>query len=216
MKWVQHQSTSHNNLKFQTLLAEFGMAGYGKWWVCVELVAAQGQNYRIKSEKNWKDYLKKVFGDNNEQLEKFLEVCGSSNLIEKASLKKGDLHIPKMSEYCDDYSKKKVRRVSGQDTDNIPLEEKRREEKIKEEKRIEDTPFFKTTDYLKNIPSEDMTDFETRFIATTDQIKSKAEDLSLYCESKGKRYKNYKSFLLNALKKDFKQKTGVESKYANL
>ena len=42
-----------------------------------------------------------------------------------------------------------------------------------------------------------------RFDCSRPAIKDKAESLKLYCESKGKRYKNYKAFLLTALKKDF-------------
>ncbi len=78
------------------------------------------------------------------------------------------------------------------------IEENRREER-------EDS-IFKSKKYLKQIPEEDMKEFLERFIATKKEIESKAESLSLYCESKGRVYKNYKSFLLNALKKDFKEK----------
>lgn len=61
-------------------------------------------------------------------------------------------------------------------------------------------------EYLNKIPLEDMKGFVSRFIATEKQVKSKAEDLRLYCEKKGRVYKNYKSFLLNALKNDFKER----------
>jgi hypothetical protein len=60
--------------------------------------------------------------------------------------------------------------------------------------------------YLKNIPLQDLEEFEKRFDAYRPEIQGKAESLFLYCEAKGKRYKNYRSFLLNALKKDFKER----------
>jgi hypothetical protein len=58
--------------------------------------------------------------------------------------------------------------------------------------------------YLSNIPEADLKEFTERFDANARQIKSKAEDLLNYCKSKGKVYKDYQAFLLNALKKDFK------------
>jgi hypothetical protein len=71
--------------------------------------------------------------------------------------------------------------------------------------------------YLEKIPDGDIQTFTTRFIATEKEIKSKGEDLKLYCESKGRVYKNYKSFLLNALKNDFKEReASTNNKYANL
>lgn len=60
--------------------------------------------------------------------------------------------------------------------------------------------------YLKEIPLEDIEYFTKRFDLGEKQLKSKAESLYLYCEAKGKRYKNYRAFLLNALKKDFPER----------
>ncbi len=94
------------------------------------------------------------------------------------------------------------------------------EEKRSEEKRSEDKirgPHGLGIEYLSKLPAEDMSEFLERFHATEREVKSKAEDLKLYCERKGKVYKNYKSFLLNALKRDFKERDGAKvGKYANL
>lgn len=56
--------------------------------------------------------------------------------------------------------------------------------------------------YLREVPKEDVKEFMDRFGASEKVIRSKAEDLLLYCERKGVKYKNYRSFLLNALKRD--------------
>lgn len=61
--------------------------------------------------------------------------------------------------------------------------------------------------YLSSVPPEDIKEFTLKLVATEKEIKSKAEDLKLYCEAKGRIYKNYRSFLLNALKKDFKERS---------
>lgn len=57
-------------------------------------------------------------------------------------------------------------------------------------------------EYLKKPLKEDVDEFSSRFNTTAKVIESKAEDLLLYCERSGRRYKNYKAFLLNALKRD--------------
>jgi len=87
--------------------------------------------------------------------------------------------------------------------------DKRRVDKIRVEKSIK---------YLESLPKKDIEEFIGRFVATEKEIKSKAEDLKLYCERKGREYKNYKSFLLNALKRDFKERDGTAKggKYAHL
>lgn len=66
-------------------------------------------------------------------------------------------------------------------------------------------------EYLSQIPIKDLEEFTVRFSITEKVIKSKGESLKLYCESKGKVYKNYRSFLLNALKSDFETAKPVES-----
>lgn len=98
---------------------------------------------------------------------------------------------------------KRWREKKRVDNEKITLEENRIEEKR------DDT----SMNYLKEIPLKDMEEFIVRFDCSEKGVKSKAESLFLYCKSKGKRYKNYKAFLLNALKRDFpERKIKVEDK----
>ena len=77
------------------------------------------------------------------------------------------------------------------------------EEKISEGKRREEKKQpHQTISYLRDVPKEDIKEFSERFNTTEKVIRSKAEDLLLYCERKAKSYHNYRSFLLNALKRD--------------
>jgi len=137
MKWFKHHSNSHKNLKFQTLIEKQGWEGYGRWWVCVELIAEQGKKYHIKPQKNWKNYLKSIFKINEDTLNEFLDILANSELIDKNKIKKGILCIPKLSEYCDAYADK-LRILSRQ---SRTIEEKRREENRKEENR--DLEYYK-------------------------------------------------------------------------
>jgi hypothetical protein len=88
--------------------------------------------------------------------------------------------------------------------------------KDKEEEAPSEKPKNKIS-YLLEIPEEDLKEFSERFNITEVQIKDKAEDLHLYCQSKGRKYSNYKSFLLNCLKKDFGVKPSkITDKYKNI
>lgn len=73
---------------------------------------------------------------------------------------------------------------------------------------------FSSISYLKNIPLDDIKDFILITTATENQIKNKGEALFDYCESKGRRYKNYKAFLRNALRKDHPKKSALDEKWS--
>lgn len=60
--------------------------------------------------------------------------------------------------------------------------------------------------YLREIPETDLAVFHIRFDCSRLAIKNKAEDLALWCETNGRSKKNYRAFLLNALKKDFPER----------
>jgi hypothetical protein len=60
--------------------------------------------------------------------------------------------------------------------------------------------------YLKKIPEDDLDIFYNRFDCSKKAIISKGEDLAAWCETNGRVKKNYKTFLLVALKKDFPER----------
>ena len=118
MKWFQHYSNSHESLKDKRILREFGVCGIGLKWLCCELVAKEGKNFRVKSEKDWQSSLQDVSKLEKDEQKKILDFFADINTINKKSFEVGDLHIPQMREYSDDYTKKR-RRVSGQGTDSV-------------------------------------------------------------------------------------------------
>lgn len=61
----------------------------------------------------------------------------------------------------------------------------------------------RSMEFLLNIPLEDIKKLQEEVNASDGQIRGKGEELYHYCQSKGKRYSNYYSFLRNALVKDF-------------
>lgn len=99
-------------------------------------------------------------------------------------------------------------------TANVPLSARRiGKDRIGKEREesLPDKP-ESSIEYLKKLPEEALKEFSYRFGATPKQIQSKAEDLLNYCQAKGKKYKNYRAFLINALKRDFKEMTEDERK----
>jgi hypothetical protein len=56
--------------------------------------------------------------------------------------------------------------------------------------------------FLQPVPEVTLLEFSGKYFISTKGIQNKATDLLLYCEQKGKVYKNYKSFLENAIRKD--------------
>lgn len=106
MKWFQHLSDSHNDPEMVMLIEEYGMRGYGICWVCRELVGKFGDKYRIKASKNWKKLLKKASLEEETFLDEVLSFMAQKNIVNRKSFKDGDLHIPKMSNYSDDYTKR--------------------------------------------------------------------------------------------------------------
>ena len=53
MSWFKHYVTAHDDDKCKLLLVEFGMAGYGRWWMICELLAgASSHKIPFKSDRD--------------------------------------------------------------------------------------------------------------------------------------------------------------------
>ena len=62
---------------------------------------------------------------------------------------------------------------------------------------------FRTIKYLIAIPEDDVAYFKKKFNCNEKQIINKGEQMYSYCMSHGKKYKDYRHTLRNALDKDF-------------
>ncbi len=72
------------------------------------------------------------------------------------------------------------------------------------EKNIEeDTRTSKNADYLLNIPEHDIDTFRKKYKATKSEIIIKGEAMHNWAGSVGKKYKDYRLFLMNALLRDY-------------
>lgn len=121
MKWLRHQSDFHDNPKGKQIIRKYGMEGVGFWWILCEMVAKYGTEYRLKSRTDWKisvQEITKIFQEKSEEMLNFLADIRS---IDKKALLRGDLYIPKMADYSDEYTDK-LRRKSRQGTDKVVLQ----------------------------------------------------------------------------------------------
>lgn len=62
---------------------------------------------------------------------------------------------------------------------------------------------YSSVEFLKNLPQEEIDEFVKKFNITPSGLKRKSEELIDWCEANGKKKKNYKAFLRNAVRKDF-------------
>ena len=82
-------------------------------------------------------------------------------------------------------------------------------EKPKKEKKPKKKEFYQTLEYLKNIPEEEVKEFVFNFKAGEFDVRTKGKALYDYVLANGKegKYKDFRAFLRNALRKDFGEKT---------
>lgn len=121
MKWFQHLTDSYSNPKTQILVAKYGWEGYGMLQVIREIIGRYGVHYKITKQKSWKTSLAKTLGKSPEEVQEFCEFLAEKNFIDRKALKRGHLHIPKMREYSDEYTKK-LQRNSGGTPDNVRVD----------------------------------------------------------------------------------------------
>ena len=109
MKWFRHFSDSYTNIKLRAVLHELGLPGYAVYWLCLELVAQQGSmNFSLNQNRTWELALCTTTKLQLDELRTMLERFAQLNLIDSKALSEGKLAIPKMKEYMDAYTQRRV------------------------------------------------------------------------------------------------------------
>lgn len=67
--------------------------------------------------------------------------------------------------------------------------------------------------FLKSIPQDVLDEWYIRFDCSKKALVNKGEELWNYCKSHGRMYKDYKAFMLNALKRDFPERKEPPKRY---
>jgi hypothetical protein len=114
MRWFKHMSRSHMDTGLCRLMDEFGVEGYGAYWLLLEAIADQcdsSNNVTISmSHQNWR----KVLPFYPKRLEKFAQCLGNLQLFSvEVSDSLVTISCPKLLKYRDEYAARKAKK-SGQ------------------------------------------------------------------------------------------------------
>lgn len=117
MKWFKHQCNARDDEGLIQVRAEFGMAGYGRYFAMLEAVAGRSRNDCFEltlPTREWCSILDMRPG----QLRVFLEKCAELGLNSYSTRKElVTIGVPKLAKYRDEYSRK-----SGHTPDNVAPE----------------------------------------------------------------------------------------------
>lgn len=72
---------------------------------------------------------------------------------------------------------------------------------------VKEIPLEHSKSYLQHIPESDLENLHAKYSCSISQIKTEAEAIVLYCDSKGKKYSNYSSALQNWLLRKYGKRT---------
>jgi len=139
MRWFKHLTTSSRDEKLMRLRDEFGVEGYGLYWLVLELIAEQctANNNKVfieLSPRNWR----KTTEISPKKFQLFLTFTQEISLfsVEKSE-KLIKVSCPNLLKYRDEYTRKKGKN-SGQTPDNVAPETETETETETEEEIIED------------------------------------------------------------------------------
>lgn len=136
MKWFKHDTDANNDAKLKRLKIKYGMAGYGLYWHCLELVAAPVEKHNLTFElEHDAEIIAHDTGINYELVQEMMTFMVDQGLFENDN---GVITCLKLARRTDEYTAKLIRHLdavptnSGQSPDKVPPN--RREQKRLEKK----------------------------------------------------------------------------------
>ena len=126
MIYFKHKVNAHRNENLAVIIDEFGLEGYGLYWIIVEIIAEQMRGDKIK--KTWVEYpyvvWRQLTGVSKRKIRIFAEFLGNfENFPEKIEIFKIKasetalmIDCPKILKIKDEYSQKRERneaKISG-------------------------------------------------------------------------------------------------------
>lgn len=119
MKWFKHMADASNDEALADLIDEFGLEGYGRWWLLIETIALQmDKSNKCSVEYSWVKWQALLKGKRN-KLRLFLERLENYGKIKlKENGNKLEIKCPKLLELRDNHSKNlqaRANRTNNQD-----------------------------------------------------------------------------------------------------
>jgi len=115
MRWFKHIASSRNDESLSVLLDEFGLEGYGFWWMTLEIIAEKvdekGTHFASYSTKKWCSF----YGIPPKKFKKLVEFCangenfpsGKPLLFVEENGKTITISCPNILKYRDEWTRKK-------------------------------------------------------------------------------------------------------------
>lgn len=112
MKWVKHMTNAHRDEKLQRLIDEFGLEGYGAYWIILEILGEQikdsDRDFCEYSMKFWQNSL----GFSVKKLQNFLEILSKFEIfLVEFSQNSVIIKCPKIKTIRDEYTEKKTQKI---------------------------------------------------------------------------------------------------------
>ncbi|MEZ7195421.1 hypothetical protein [Pseudodesulfovibrio karagichevae] len=128
MKWFKHMSDAHRDPKLIALVEEFGIEGYGMWWIICEVVADQYKANGVPELETSAGGWRKLTGIYPKKFKKVLTFLEKARLLSATFSEKGiKVCLPKMQEFKDNHTR------------NLQAAYKQEEEEEEEKKRERDS-----------------------------------------------------------------------------
>lgn len=108
IKWFEHETTAHNDIKLKRLKKIFGIEGIGAWWTLCEIVGLEGTGGYLELAKYPLEDLSVEWGISLDKTESLINAMGDIGLLQKPLLPNA-IHIPKLLDRADEYTKKQER-----------------------------------------------------------------------------------------------------------
>jgi hypothetical protein len=109
--YFSHDSNAHNDTKILSMVCDYGMKGYGMFWVMVENLREQGE-YKLKHEKSTWKALSMQMQCTVDEVKKFIEDC----TYEYALFEMGEdlyFYSNSLNRRMDKYQDIKIKRVEA-------------------------------------------------------------------------------------------------------
>lgn len=207
MRWFKHDTSARNDAKIKLLKRKFGSDGYAAYFQLLEIV---GENIKENNHDEWGfvesihtvDTLADECGIEHKLFAEILIYCNEIGLFHKIC---GKLCIPKILDRLDEYASRRKgnfdisqrkKEISGQCPDSVPTEsglnrglEQKRIEENRKEKNIYTSP--------NSLTDEICVEIAKQYSVSEKAVRDIRDDLVGYCQSEGKRYKDYRATLQN-------------------
>tara|TARA_R100000995_G_scaffold84922_1_gene65915 strand:+ start:29279 stop:29974 length:696 start_codon:yes stop_codon:yes gene_type:complete len=208
--WFSHDMNAHEDSKIKALMSIWGAEGYGWYWIIVEVMAQQ-KGYKISTQKKY-DFPSLALSLPNcstEKCKEFVDDCinefelfksdgknfWSTSLIERMT--KHDMARERgKNAAAARWQKSKDKKESQEDTIFPEIQKEIDPAKVKSIQVLHNPDYF-------NLFCNQLLESENFKHITRTQLKNKRDELIDYLNSKGKKYKDYRSFFRGCLRRDF-------------